>query len=89
MVMALSEEISHKTSLLVKLLKFLVDNFTMKQFFNPPMVFMISPISLFIVVTKYVSYICIYIRVKQIWVNGPVRKIISNGSRPILNILKN
>ena len=34
-LMALSEKISHKTSLLVELLKFSVDNFTMKQFFNP------------------------------------------------------
>ena len=31
----------------------------------------------------------IYFRVKQIWENGPVRKIISNISRPILKILKN
>ena len=28
------------------------------------------------------------IRVKEIWVNGPVRKIVSNRSRPILKILK-
>ena len=28
------------------------------------------------------------IRVKEIWVNGPVRKIISKISRPILKILK-
>ena len=28
------------------------------------------------------------IRVEEIWVNGPVRKIISNRSRPILKILK-
>ena len=26
------------------------------------------------------------IRVKEVWVNGPVRKIISNRSRPILKI---
>ena len=26
------------------------------------------------------------IRLKEIWVNGPVRKIISNRSRPILKI---
>ena len=83
---------------------------------------MISPIGLFIVVTQYVSYIYIYIRVKkiwtiltellhnknkginldagiftnfntsirvkEIWVNGPVKKIISNRSRPILKIGK-
>ena len=35
------------------------------------------------------SAIYVYIRVEQIWVNGPVRKIISNRSRPILKILKN
>ena len=28
------------------------------------------------------------IRVKEIWVNGPVRKIISKRSRPIFKILK-